>query len=38
MDRVISQSYIIELSAESMREKYGAMAKIRQEAEHAKNP
>lgn len=37
MDRVINQSYIIELSGKSMREKYGAMARIRQEAEHAKN-
>ena len=37
MDRVINQSYIIELSGKSMREKYGAMAQIRQEAEHAKN-
>lgn len=36
MDRVINQSYIIELSGKSMREKYGAMAQIRQEAEHAK--
>ena len=37
MDRVINQSYIIELNGESMRDKYGAMAQIRQEAEHAKN-
>ena len=37
MDRVINQSYIIELSGKSMREKYGAMAQIRQEAKHAKN-
>ena len=28
---------IIELSGKSMRDKYGAMAQIRQEAEHAKN-
>lgn len=37
MDRVINQSCIIGLSGKSMREKYGAMAQIRQEAEHAKN-
>lgn len=36
MDRVINQSYIIELNGKSMREKYGAMAQIRQEAKHAK--
>ena len=37
MDRVINQSYIIELNGKSMRDKYGAMAQIRLEAEHAKN-
>lgn len=40
-DRLANQSYIIsyiiELSGKSMREKYGAMAQIRQETEHAKN-